>query len=83
MWGKGILRLAVSSVTGLCMAAIVFLPVLHVFLSDSRFNTPNKMGLVYPFSYYAKLPGLFIVEGDISGHAWDLQCRVTCSAFNV
>ena len=64
MWGKGILRLAVSSVTGLCMAAIVFLPVLHVFLSDSRFNTPNKMGLVYPFSYYAKLPGLFIVEGD-------------------
>ena len=42
MWGKGILRLAVSSVTGLCMAAIVFLPVLHVFLSDSRFNTPNK-----------------------------------------
>ena len=61
MWSKGILSLAVSSVTGLCMAAIVFLPVLHVFLSDSRFNTPNKMGLVYPFSYYAKLPGFFIV----------------------
>ncbi len=81
MWGKGILRLAVSSVTGLCMAAIVFLPVLHVFLSDSRFNTPNKMGLVYPFSYYAKLPGLLSLRVITSGHAWDLQCRCYLQCF--
>ncbi len=64
MWCAGMLRLAVSSVTGLCMAAIVFLPVLHTFLSDNRFNTANKIGIVYPFSYYLKLPGLFTIEGD-------------------
>lgn len=63
-WGKGILRLAVSSITGLCMAGVIFLPVLYFFMSDSRFKSSNKLNLLYPFSYYVKLPGFFTIEGD-------------------
>lgn len=81
MWSKGILSLAVSSVTGLCMAAIVFLPVLHVFLSDSRFNTPNKMGLVYPFHTMQSFLDFLSLRVITSGHAWDLQYRCYLQCF--
>ena len=83
MWGKGILRLAVSSVTGLCMAAIVFLPVLHVFLSDRDLIHLTKWDWYILFHTMQSFRDFLSLRVIISGHAWDLQSCVACSAFNV
>lgn len=63
-WMKTIFKAAISSVTGLIMSGVVFLPMLYFFMTDSRFKSQNKFSLVYPLSYYMKLPGLFSIEGD-------------------
>lgn len=63
-WGKLILTLLGYSILGLLMSFITFLPVLNFFISDSRFESGNVYRLIYPFSYYSKLPGLFTIEGD-------------------
>ena len=49
-------RIAVYSVLSACMSAVVLLPVLYVFLSDSRIDDQaGRFQFVYPWIYYSRL----------------------------
>ncbi|MCR4740276.1 MAG: YfhO family protein [Lachnospiraceae bacterium] len=48
------------SLTGLCMAGILLLPVLYSILSDSRMSFHRSCPLFYPLSYYESLPAILI-----------------------
>ena len=55
-----VLRLALYAITGVCMAGIILLPVLVMFLNDSRMSTSQPFHLFYPLSYYSQLPAASI-----------------------
>ncbi len=57
-------KLAGASIWGVCMGAVIFLPVCAIFLDDSRFGVGNAVHLFYPLSHYSKLPSLFLAGND-------------------
>lgn len=63
-WLTTIGKLLYTSVIGVMLSGVIFVPMLYFFSSDTRFESSNALRLVYPFSYYLKLPGLFTIEGD-------------------
>ncbi|MCR5502325.1 MAG: YfhO family protein [Lachnospiraceae bacterium] len=55
------LKTAFSGALGICLAGIIFLPVIMMFLSDSRISSGRQpFHLFYPLSYYSELPSLFL-----------------------
>lgn len=46
-------RIAVMAVVGVCMAGIILLPVLMMFLQDSRMSVSQPFHLFYPLEYYS------------------------------
>ena len=54
------LIIAKYSILAVLIGSFIFLPVLNVFLSDSRMGIDFGKHLVYPLSYYKKLPSLFL-----------------------
>lgn len=58
-----LLRIGASSVLGVLMAAVTLLPMCYAFLSDTRVSSGRGIHLFYPFSYYGRLPGLFVSSG--------------------
>ncbi len=70
-----VLRIAVCSAIGFAMAFVIFLPVCMAFLGDSRAGVDYAVGVFYPLSYYAKIPGLLMGEGG--GDFW------ICAGFSV
>ncbi len=58
-----ILRIGGASVLGVMMAGVIFLPLSVAFLGDSRLSESYNIHLLYPLSYYSKLPGFFITSG--------------------
>lgn len=49
---------------GVCIAAVILLPVTSMFLSDSRLGVAQPFRLFYPLSYYSQLPAAFIEYRD-------------------
>lgn len=61
-----LLKTALSSILGLGLSAIVFLPCFYAFSGNTRMTAmENGVNLLYPTSYYFKLPSLFLTEGMI------------------
>jgi len=67
LYGKDIKRyvstlwsIFISSLCGLLLSAVVLVPVMYAFLGDTRMNGANKFHLLYPMSYYAKLPAMIL-----------------------
>ena len=58
-----LLRVGASSVLGVLMAAVILLPMCYAFLSDTRVSSGRGIHILYPFSYYGRLPGLFVSSG--------------------
>ena len=54
------LRIAGASLLGAMLAGVVLLPLLHIFLSDSRFGLERSVPLFYPLSYYLVLPATIV-----------------------
>ena len=57
---RTLLYLGAMAVVGVCIAGIIFLPVLAVFLQDSRISVSQPFHWFYPLSYYRQLPSEFI-----------------------
>ena len=58
-WRRGLallLRLGGCALLGVCMAGVILLPVMLMFLSDSRASVDQPFHLFYGLSYYASLP---------------------------
>ena len=52
---------------GVCMAALIFLPVIIAFLGAYRAQTRVETGLLYHFSYYRKLLMQLVSPGAYNG----------------
>lgn len=53
-------KIAVSSVIGVLLVGVLFLPVFYVFLNDARIGFEHPLHLFYPLSYYSALAGVFL-----------------------
>lgn len=51
-----LLRMGLYAVLGVCIAGVILLPVILMFLADSRASVEQSFRLFYPFGYYATLP---------------------------
>lgn len=60
-----IIKIGLSSILGLILSAVIFLPLCYVLISNSRTSEQYGFRLFYPPSYYSKLPGLFIAPGSL------------------
>ncbi len=62
---KGILtllRMGGMAVIGVCIAAIILLPVLMLFINDSRLSVKQRFQSFYPLFYYRQLPSIVISD---------------------
>ena len=59
-WAFSIIRIGMMALTGVCIAGILFVPVLMMFLQDSRLSAHQPFHWFYPLSYYTRLPSIFI-----------------------
>lgn len=53
-------KLVGAAALGAAMAAVILVPVVRAFLSDTRIGAGNTRRLLYPLGYYAKLPEILI-----------------------
>lgn len=51
-----LLDLGVMALTGVCIAGVILVPVLMIFLNDSRLSISQKFYWLYPWFYYSTLP---------------------------
>ncbi|MBO4918811.1 MAG: YfhO family protein [Erysipelotrichaceae bacterium] len=51
------------AVLGICLGAFIFVPVVYVFLKDSRMSIEFGKHLIYPLNYYKKIPSMFFSTG--------------------
>lgn len=58
-----LLFMGASAILGVLMASVILLPICHTFLSDARMSSGIAYHLLYPLSYYSKLPALFVTSG--------------------
>ncbi len=61
---RKLLMMGTTAVLGVCMAAVILLPVMSMFLSDSRLSVAQPFHLFYPLSYYSQLPAAVIEYRD-------------------
>ncbi len=54
-----LLRMGVFAVIGVCIAGIILLPVLMLFLHDSRLSVSQSFQWRYPMTHYSSLPSVF------------------------
>ncbi len=62
MMMKKLLILIIYSVWGTLMAAIIFFPVMRVFLGIDRVSVDNSTGLLYSRFYYERLPSVLLSD---------------------
>ncbi|MBQ6478133.1 MAG: YfhO family protein [Erysipelotrichaceae bacterium] len=60
---ENIFRIFCYAVLGICLGAFIFLPVVYVFLKDSRMSIEFGKHLLYPLNYYKKIPSMFFSTG--------------------
>ena len=53
-------KLVGTALLGTAMAAVILVPVIRSFLSDTRFGADRSHPLLYPLGYYAKLPEMLM-----------------------
>lgn len=53
------LHVFLSSLVGVMISSLIFIPVVFTFLGDSRFGAESNLAPLYPRIFYSKLPGLF------------------------
>ena len=61
---RKLLTMGGLAVLGVCIAAVILLPVMSMFLSDSRLGVTQPFRLFYPLSYYSQLPAAVIEYRD-------------------
>lgn len=54
------IKIAASSLTGVLLGAVIFLPVIVRFLSDNRNVIEFERSLLYPIEYYLNFPKAFL-----------------------
>ena len=59
-----LLVMGAMAVLGLCIAGILLLPVMIMFLNDSRIGVAQPFHLFYPLPYYCQLPATLIEYRD-------------------
>lgn len=52
-------KLIAFALIGTLMGGVIVIPICFAFFSDARMGSGNLWHLVYPYSYYASLPGSF------------------------
>lgn len=57
-------RFAGLGLIGVAMAAVIFLPSIMAFVSNSRINSGYQYSLLYPGRYYRALAGAYIANMD-------------------
>lgn len=62
-----LLQIFKYSIIGVLMGAVILLPIIVVFLSDTRAGVTFDKHLLYPLEYYLKLPSSFLSS---SRYAW-------------
>jgi uncharacterized membrane protein YfhO len=60
--GKALLSIAGCSIVGTMMSFVILLPVIAAALGDARMDSGNSWHLIYPITYYLKLPRVFFGE---------------------
>ena len=63
---KPFFTIAGASALGVCMGAVLFLPVVLAFLGDSRSSAEHTIGLFYSLASYMRLPVSFLTSGTPS-----------------
>lgn len=63
---KPLLRIAVASVTGVLLSAVIVLPVIRTYLGSSRMSIQNGVRLFYSLAHYSQIPGMFISNAQSS-----------------
>lgn len=61
---RKLLTMGGLALLGVCIAAVILLPVMSMFLSDSRLGVAQPFRLFYPLSYYSQLPAAVIEFRD-------------------
>ena len=59
---KAIFKIGLTALLGIGISALIFLPVLYIFLQDSRFGETQTFHWLYPLSYYSQLPAMAITK---------------------
>ena len=60
-----IAKITSSSVLGVILSAVIFLPLSYVFIFDSRVSEQFQFRLFYPLTFYSQLPGMFVAPGSM------------------
>ena len=55
-----LLYMGVMALIGVCMAGVLLLPVIWMFLGDGRLSVPQPFFWLYPFAYYGTLPTMLV-----------------------
>lgn len=70
-WMDTLLRLGFMAIVGVCMAGIILLPMIMVFMSDTRMSSVQQpFHWLYPLFYYSGLPGIVVSNYDVGGYYW-------------
>ncbi len=76
-----LIRIGISSVIGVLLGAVIFLPVVVKLLSDSRFSVSYEYTWFYPLEYYLRFLASFITHDYWKG--WTLLGFATISLFSI
>ena len=76
------LRIALMAFIGVCLGAIILLPVIMMILQDSRMTSAMQpFHLFYPVSYYSQLPSMFITNSSVYWLCLDYSAPVIIGIF--
>ena len=59
-----LLYMGATALLGVCISAVILLPVMTMFLHDSRLGVTQPFHMFYPLSYYSQLPAALIEYRD-------------------
>lgn len=69
--GACLLHLAGYALVGLCMSAVLFLPVVNMFLGDGRSSAEYGFSLFYPLHYYRQYLSMYLYQfRGVQGENW-------------
>ena len=78
---SALIRLGVYALIGVSIAAVILLPVMMMFLEDSRMSTSQPFHFFYPLSYYGLLPGAVVSNLNSYWFVLGLTAPVVLSVF--
>ena len=74
-----LLYMGVMALTGLAISGLIFLPVIMMFLGDSRMGVAQPIHWLYPWFYYSHLPAIFISSQDSYWLCLGFSAPAVCS----